>query len=168
VFKVCGQCAGEYQSWVSVCPDCNVPLDLQPGEQLASSPDAELPVADLVLLRVDGPWALQELAEVLRDAGFSSRIDTHPLGQSIGAASYTTQEGNRGYGIQLGIYVPRADAAAAQQIVRDAIERSIPDLESVEVAEHDPSACPACGEPTPEEATACASCGLEFPELGSD
>jgi predicted amidophosphoribosyltransferase len=150
VFKVCRQCGGEYQSWVSVCPDCNISLDLPPGEVLAPEPEerAPTPIVDPVVLRLDTPGALSELAETLQQHGISSRIGPHAQG-----------------GVRLAIYVGRADASTAHAIAEELVAQSLPDFDADAIVDHGPSACPACGEPTPESAASCTSCGLEFPEV---
>jgi hypothetical protein len=142
VFKVCRSCGQEFQSWATECSDCGVPLQLSAGEALAPpEPDAPVVLEDLVLLRLGGTWELQALAEELQQRGISSRIDTPP--------DPSQARGSRAAAAQLAIYVPRAVAG-------------------VDDVEHDPNACPACGEPTPENAAECASCGLEFPEVPAE
>jgi hypothetical protein len=163
VFKVCARCGQEYQSWATECTDCHVPLDLAPGETLASgealAPEDPGPVTeleDLVLLGVGEPWKLQALAQSLSAHGLPSRIDTHPLGERISGSA-------RIGSVRLGIYVDRRDLAAAQEIAA----RDIPDAGQGE-SFSDPGVCPACGEPTPEDAAACAACALEFPEVPAE
>jgi ribosomal protein L37E len=147
VFKVCSSCGQEYQSWVTECSDCGVPLDLAPGETLAPAPRAVPGLAELVALRRGGPWELQALAEALQTHGISSRIDAKPPEQ-------------------LTLYVGRADLAAAREIAAELAARDLPDAEAG--VAHDPTACPACGEPTPENAATCSACGLEFPEVAAE
>ena len=156
MFKHCHSCGGEYQSWVTECPDCHVPLQLAPGETLAPETRPVAPIEDPVLLKVGQPWELRELAETLQEHGISSQIDSHPLGGSLARA------GSRAEPARLGIYVARAEVTAVREVIEGlaALERSESDAEA-----HDPGACPACGEPTPENAPSCASCGLEFPEV---
>ncbi len=149
MFKVCRGCNQEYQSWVSVCPDCGVSLDLQGPEPLAPERDALPPVEKLVLVRLDEPWLLQSIAEWLQTHGISSRIGTPARGAK-----------------QLGIYVRRADFEAAHEAAEEFVARTLPELDTA--VAHDASACPACGEPTPENAAACSACGLEFPEVRED
>ncbi len=151
MFKVCRQCGGEYQAWVAVCPDCNISLDLPPGEVLAPAPEerASAPIADPVVLRLDTPGPLSELAEALQEHGISSQIGPHAGGAG------------------LAIYVARADLTTAHAISEELVAQGLPDLDVDAIVDHDPSACPACGEPTPENAASCASCGLEFPEVGT-
>jgi hypothetical protein len=162
MFKHCHTCGGEYQSWVTECPDCRVPLHSTPGE--APAPAAlSAPIAPLenpVLLKVGEPWELRELAESLQEHGVSSQIDSYPLGGSLSRAGSRAQAG------RLGIYVAQADLAAVRELTEElaALQRSEAGAEVVS----DPGACPACGEPTPENAAACASCGLEFPEVPAE
>jgi predicted amidophosphoribosyltransferase len=148
VFKLCSGCGQEYQSWVSVCPECNLSLDLPAGAPLVADERAAPAIEDPVLLRLDGTWALHALAEALQEQGISSRIDTHAQG-----------------GVRLAIYVSRAHAAAAHAIAEELVAQTLPDLETIAAVDHGPSACPACGAPTPESAAACSECGLEFPEV---
>jgi predicted amidophosphoribosyltransferase len=150
MFRTCRECNQEYQSWVSVCPDCGVSLDASGPEPLAAQSAPLPPVEDLALLRLDDPWQLQGIAELLQANGISSRIDAHTGGTA-----------------RLGIYVRRADFDAAHAIAEDLVASSLPDLDSTALS-HDPSACPACGEPTPESAASCSACGLEFPEVDTE
>lgn len=162
MFKHCHSCGQEYQSWVSVCPDCNVPLQLAPGEPLGPPSSGSIaPLEDPVLLKLGEPWELRALAELLQERGISSQIDSHPLGASLSRA------GSRAEAARLGIYVGRADLAAVRELADELAARAQPESDAAGVA-HDPGSCPACGEPTPEDATACASCGLEFPEVGAE
>jgi hypothetical protein len=153
VYKVCRQCGGEYQSWVSVCPECNVALDW-PRDELAPAPAREqhepAPIADPVVLRFEGPEMLTEIAEALQEQGIASRIAPHEQA-----------------GARLAIYVSRAHAPTAFAISEQVIARSL-HVDADELVDYGPGACPACGEPMPETATACASCGLEFPEIEPD
>ena len=80
MFKHCPSCGQEYQHWVSVCTDCNTALDFAPE---ASAAPTLPPAANLILLRLEGPWYLQELAERLQARGIPSRIDTDPSGAQI-------------------------------------------------------------------------------------
>ena len=160
VFKHCHGCGGEFQSWVIECPDCHVPLQLAPGETLAPETRPVAPIEDLVLLKVGEPWELRELAETLQEHGVSCEIDAYPRGGSIARA------GARKEPARLGIYVARADIDTVRSFAAHVAE-----LESesgAEVEAHDPGQCPACGEPTRENAPSCASCGLEFPEAPAD
>lgn len=163
MFKHCHSCGQEYQSWVTECPDCHVPLHSAPGEPLAppTRSGSIAPLEDPVLLKLGEPWELRALAESLQERGISSQIDSHPLGGSLARA------GSRAQAARLGIYVARANLAAVREFTEElaALERSESDAEAVA---HDPGACPACGEPTPENAPSCATCGLEFPEVNPE
>jgi hypothetical protein len=168
VFKVCARCGQEYQSWATECTDCRVPLDLAPGEALASgeslAPETRTisSLVDLVVLRLGEPRSLQVLAESLQDHGISSQIDTYPLGSDMAASRPSL----RGQAARLGLYVGRADVDAAREIAEELAAQSVPDAAGEAFSE--PGVCPACGEPTPENATACAACGLEFPEVPAE
>jgi predicted amidophosphoribosyltransferase len=156
VFKICRSCGQEFQMWASECSDCHVPLHLTPGEELAPPEARPQPARDdLVQLKLGGAWELQALAEELQQRGISSRIDTPP-GES--------GRGSPAAAAQLAIYVSRADLAAVREFTEELAARELAEAGIAEV-EHDPNACPACGEPTPENAASCASCGLEFPEV---
>ena len=152
--------------WATECTDCRVPLDLGPAEGLAPEAPETRPapaLEDLVLLSVGEPWALSALAEALQARGISSQIDTHPLGAKIAA----DPRGTRRDPVRLGVYVGRGDLDSAREVAAEYTASLLPDAGAGE-SFTDPTVCPACGEPTPENATACASCGLEFPELPSD
>jgi hypothetical protein len=163
MFKHCHDCGGEFQSWVDECPDCRVPLHSAPADAPTSggSPEPIAPLENPVLLKVGEPWELRELAESLQEHGVSSQIDSYPLGRSLKGA------GSRAQAARLGIYVAEADLAAVREFTEEltALARSEAGAEAVA---HDADACPACGEPTPENAPSCASCGLEFPEVNAD
>jgi hypothetical protein len=146
VFKACPSCGEEYQSWVSRCPDCDVALDLSRGATPAPPPSAA-PAAELrdpVLLQAEGAWYLRELAEALSARDIACRIEK-------GAPA-------------LSLFVGRSDLEAAREVAREFAESRLPALEDHEA--HDPSGCPACGEPLAAEAAGCGACGLEFPEAG--
>jgi hypothetical protein len=160
VFKICRSCGQEFQMWASECSDCHGPLHLSSGEELAPS-DTTRPVPapeDLVQLKLGGAWELQALAEQLQQHGISSRIDTPP-GES--------GRGSRPAAAQLAIYVARAELDAVRAFTEELAARELAEA-GLEEVEHDPNACPACGEPTPENAASCASCGLEFPEVPAE
>jgi len=160
VFKVCRSCGQEYQMWASECSDCRVPLHLTPGEELAPETRPVPVLEDLALLRLGDAWELQALAEALQHRGVSSQIDTHPLGAAIGAGPRSA----RGEPVRLGIYVGSAQLDAARAFADEHFARELGESGAAE-ATQDPNACPACGEPTPENAPVCAECGLEFPEV---
>src|SRR5688572_20832855 len=159
MFKHCPECGQEYQQWVTRCADCDVALVLAGSEPLAArerEPDRspEPPPDDRALVKVDDPGPLHELAEVLQEQGISSWVEAHTL----------PAQQARG-GPRLGLSVRRADLDAARTIAEELMASSLHDLEGVELPEYDASSCPACGEPTPENAAACGACGLEFPEV---
>lgn len=168
MFKICLRCGQEYQRWISVCADCGGPLDLA-TETLERAPEVRSlpPASDLALLKVQGPWYLQELAELLQSHGISSRIDSDPPGAPIEGPAVASRDGFSGHATYLGIYVQPADLEAAKGIASSFEAARLPDLLETE-PEHDPSACPACGEPLAHAlAPSCSSCGLEFPDLES-
>jgi hypothetical protein len=168
VFKYCPTCGGEFQLWVSVCPDCKAAL-VESAVAVAPPtppPPEELPHArELVCVERGDPWHLRELAEALNEQGISCRIDVHPPDAAIppparrGAATQT----------RFGLYVRAADRARAEQLRGEHLERAVPDAAGLA---GEPGAlladCPACGAPLAEGATSCASCGLEFPELSAE
>jgi hypothetical protein len=162
MFKVCPACHQEYQRWVVVCSECNVPLT-SPEE--AASPVGSLPpVTCLALLKIEGPWYLQELAELLQHNGISSRIDAGPPSSPGGGPEVGPRAGSRGAASRLGIYVRAEDLETANEIAEEfatSRQRDVP----ISVANPDASACPACGGRIPEAAVSCAECGLEFPEM---
>jgi hypothetical protein len=160
MFKVCPSCRQEYQSWASVCADCDVPLDV--AREASAAPPLP-PAASLILLRLEGPWYLQELAEVLQGHGISSRIDSDPPGAPVGGPAVATRQGFRGQATRLGIYVRAEDLEAAREIDEGFAASRLRDVPATDVP-RDPSACPACGERIPETAPSCLACGLEFPE----
>jgi hypothetical protein len=163
MFQHCHRCGGEFQPWVTECPDCRVPLHAAPGEapDPADRSDPIAPLENPVLLKVGEPWELRELAETLQEHGVSCEIDAYPRGGSIARA------GARKQPARLGIYVAGADVASVRELVEE-LAAAARSESGVEAVEHDPGACPACGEPTPENAPSCASCGLEFPEAPAD
>jgi hypothetical protein len=166
VFKSCPTCGGEFQLWVSVCPDCQVALVEGPVTVAVSPPPQELPPArELVCLERGDPWHLRELAEALQERGISCRIDVHPPDAAIrpparrGAPTQT----------RFGLYVRAGDQAQAAEVRGEHLERAVPDAAGLG---GEPGAlladCPACGSPLAEGAASCASCGLEFPELNAE
>jgi predicted amidophosphoribosyltransferase len=156
MFKHCPECGQEFQHWVTRCTDCDVALVLAAEPLAPAREPAPPPPEDQVLLKLDEPWALQQLAEVLQQQGISSWIDAHT------PAAQQPREP------RLGLSVRRRDLDAARAIAEEHVASGLPDLEGVDVPRYDASACPACGEPTPEHAAACSACGLEFPEVDPD
>jgi hypothetical protein len=167
MFKVCPSCGGEFQHWVSACPDCAVPLEIGgPGGGGAAVPPpaAEFPPAsELTCLQRGDPYALHEIAERLQGAGISCRIDVHPPGEPIRAGA------RRGAGVAntFGLYVRPEDAARAAAVREQHVRDSVPDAAGAELGA-ELSACPACGEPLPDGAAACTACGLEFPDANQE
>ena len=158
MFKYCHGCGGEFQQFVESCPECHEPLHAAPAtaEQLAAPAQPSAPLEEPTLVKVGEPWELRELAETLQAHGISSQVDSYPLGGSIGT-------GMRGQTARLGIYVARADLDAVREF---AASRAAEEL--ADAGDYDPNSCPACGEPTPENAAECSACGLEFPEIETD
>jgi hypothetical protein len=169
MFKLCPSCGGEFQQWVTQCPDCAVPLQIGGPdggsvETAARAPAEELPPAsELTCLRRGDPYALHEIAERLQQEGISCRIDVYPPGESIRLGA------RRGAGVAttFGLYVRPADAARAGAVRDQLVRESAPDAAGAG-AGVDLSACPACGEPLADAATACAACGLEFPDANQE
>jgi hypothetical protein len=159
MFKYCHGCGGEFQQFVESCPECHEPLHATPAtpEQLDAAAEQSAPLEEPTLVKVGEPWELRELAETLQAHGISSQVDSYPLGGSIGRA------GIRGEPARLGIYVARADHDAVREFAANRAAEESPDG-----GDYDPNSCPACGEPTPENAAECSACGLEFPEIDPD
>jgi hypothetical protein len=157
MFKQCPECGEEYQQWVERCRECDVALVLPGSEPIAregeAEPAFEPPPEDAVIVKIGDPGDLHALAEALQEHGISSWIAAHTLPAE--------QAGGR----SLGLAVRRADLDAARAIGEELVRSTLHDLEGVELPEYDASSCPACGTPTPENASACAECGLEFPEM---
>ena len=161
MFKICRSCGQEFQMWATECSDCGLPLHLTPGEELAApEPQAPTVLEDLLLVKLGSTWELSVLAEELQQRGISSRIDTPP-------DASLAKRGSRAAAAQLALYVTRADLDAVREFTEELAARERAEAGIGEV-EHDPNACPACGEPTPESAAQCASCGLEFPEVPAE
>ena len=165
MFKYCHSCGGEFQSWVETCPECHESLHPAPAEVRESEAVARTgaPLEDLVLVKLGEPWELRALAASFQDRGISSQIDTYPLGAAISGS----RAGSRGQPARLGIYVPRADLDAVREFAAEFATTDLATGGEAEI-EHDPDACPACGEPTPANSASCSSCGLEFPEVEPD
>jgi hypothetical protein len=168
MFKVCPSCAGEFQQWVTQCPDCAVPLQIGgPGggaAQTAARATAEEfpPAQELTCLQRGDPRALHEIAERLQASGVSCRIDAYPPGEPIRAGA------RRGAGVAttFGLYVRPEDAAQAAAVREQYLRENVPDAEDSALGA-ELSACPACGEPLDDGAGACAACGLEFPDAST-
>jgi hypothetical protein len=167
-YKGCPSCGGEFQSWVEMCPDCELPLQVGPVAPRPVAPPApELPPArELHCLRTGDPWHLREISEALQEAGIAHRIDRQPAAEEGGAAAGRRTRGGGRAGT-LGLFVRREDVAAAAQVEHDL---HLGRTHGPETVAHRPGdaleACPACGEALPRGASACGGCGLEFPEEG--
>jgi hypothetical protein len=166
MFKTCPECGGEFQAWVTRCPDCDVALVIASGEVARPAP-RELPHAsELVCVERGDPWHLRELAERLQQQGLSCRIDVYPPDSAIRPPA---RRGAGTSGAQFGLYVRAEDVALAQQLRSEHLKRVVPDAHALSgEAGGVLSDCPACGAPLEETAVSCASCGLEFPEQGAD
>jgi hypothetical protein len=164
MFKVCPSCGGEFQQWVTQCPDCAVALQISSGAPRPAAAPRELPPErDLVCLDRGEPRALREIAERLQAAGLSCRIGPYPPDEPIRLG------GKRGSGVAttFGLYVLPADAEEAARLRTQFVRDTLPDAAGVDFgAGAELSACPACGEPLADGARECASCGLAFPEAG--
>jgi hypothetical protein len=162
-FRRCPQCGGEYQYTVSVCADCGCALEDAPvAPQLDATP---LPHASqLVPVRAGSPWSIEELAEALRHAGISSRIDSHPPGEPLRGPEHATQYGYSGAMAKVAVYVREQDYEAAQRVDAEVFASRTPHAAVLDAASGDPGVCPGCGTPLSQGAASCAECGLEFPE----
>jgi hypothetical protein len=168
MFKVCPSCAGEFQQWVTQCPDCGVPLQIGgPGGGAAPQParaaaDELPPARELACLQRGDPRALHEIAERLQAEGISCRIDAYPPDEPIRVGA------RRGAGVAttFGLYVRESDAARGAAVREQLLHETVPDAEGSALGA-ELSACPACGEPLAEGAGACAGCGLEFPDAST-
>jgi hypothetical protein len=110
-------------------------------------------IDQLVLLRAEGPAWIETLADRLRREEIPSRvaiIDPERHGMRSGVS-----------GSACGLFVREADVARAREIDARVQREQIPDLPGAE-AEAGEDACPACGHPTPVDASECADCGLSF------
>jgi len=163
MFKVCPSCGGEFQAWVTSCPDCGVALQLGGEATLPVAPRELPPARELECIERGDPRALHEIAERLQAAGISCRIDAYPPDEPIRLG------GKRGTGVAttFGLYVLRTDAEAATRVRTQHVRESLPETAGHEVAAGtELSACPACGEPIADGAHECVACGLAFPEAG--
>jgi hypothetical protein len=162
MFKVCPSCGGEFQQWVTQCPDCAVALQIGGGDSLPAAPPRELPPArELTCIERGDPRALHEIAERLQEAGLSCRIDAYPPDEPIRLG------GKRGTGVatSFGLYVLPAEAEEAARLRLEHVRETLPEAAGFELAAGtELSACPACGEPLADAARECAACGLAFPD----
>ena len=166
MFKHCPECKGEFQPWVTLCPDCGVALQTAP-DQPSPKAQRELPPAhELVCMERGDPRALLEVAERLQAEGLSCRIDVHPPETPIRPLA---RQGSGAIAKGFGLYVRAADLEAARRIQTEHLRRSLPEAAGEALATGSELVdCPACGAALAEGAASCASCGLEFPEQGVD
>ena len=167
MFKTCPECGGEFQAWVTRCPDCDAALVDASEAAVARPARRGLPHAsELVCVQRGDPRELRGLAEQLQQKGLSSRIDVHPPDAAIRPPR---ARGSGVTGTQFGLYVRAEDVALARQIQGEHLKQVVPDAHALS-PESDAvlSDCPACGASLAEGATSCASCDLEFPEQGDD
>ena len=165
MFKVCPSCAGEFQHWVTQCPECAVPLQLGAPDGTPPVPagrDEFPPAHELTCLERGAPQGLAEIAERLQAAGISCRIDVHPPGDPIRLGA------RRGAGVatSFGLYVREEDAEHAKAVREQHLRENVPDAPNAALGA-ELSACPACGERLADGASACAACGLEFPDAST-
>src|SRR5512145_1555790 len=125
MFKACPECGGEFQGWVTRCPDCDVALVIASGDAPPVRPaPRELPHASaLVCIERGDPWHLRELAERLQEQGVSCRIDVFP---PEGRIRPPAQRGGTS-GTQFGLYVSAADLPLAQRLRGEHLAEVVPD-----------------------------------------
>ncbi len=155
-FKYCPRCGDEFQNWVEVCPDCEVPLGFErPDPGAAPAPEALPPARELQAIFVGEPYQVTDPVESLAAAGIACRVDAFPPGEfsddGVGIGSF-------GAGTQVGVYVREQDVAAVAALDEAWVRSTL-------ATDADLDACPACATPLAADATGCTDCGLEFPEI---
>ena len=124
--------------------------------------DEVLPASEtLVPIGWGGRAELDAMANLLRESGIATRIDTHPPG--FPPENPTGQLGSSGHSVRLALYVEPESFDRAAPLAQDFAARRMhrSDLPSAQLGtEFD--ACPACGERTQEGAAGCQACGLAF------
>lgn len=154
--KICPRCEGEFQSWVTECPDCEIPL---------ISP-AELAERQRALLRQQGAAALQELeddAVEMRSPRLAANEGTlYRAGDQnlcVGIAHALSAQGVAWRIAPVyGVFVLPEDIPAADEALHASATEGIPDLQPT-TGDHD-DACPACGFKLRPNETECPECGL--------
>jgi len=166
MFKLCPDCRGEFQHWVSRCPDCGAELQVADGAALPQTPRELPPPREMTCLERGDPRGLYEIAARLQAEGISCRIDAYPPDEPIRLGA------RRGSGVAttFGLYVLPGDAEAAARVRTQQVAESLPEAagHALAAAGTELAACPACGEALAEGARACAACGLEFPEAEAE
>jgi hypothetical protein len=162
MFKTCPGCSQEYQAWATRCAQCELVLEFAsdlraqaPRGEGGGGGDALPPASELVLVELQGPWYLEELAQALAEHGISSRVDAH---------ADAAEARRAGQPAPLGLYVRPDDFRDARALAQEFARARLPDAESAATAPRLAAECPACGEPVRGDAASCAECGLEFPE----
>jgi predicted amidophosphoribosyltransferase len=183
--KVCPRCAGEFQTWVEQCPDCEVRL-VWPGEVTSSAwrddeddEDGEGDGDDLAavegwqLVRAAPPSWIHALAEDLQERDIPFHLEPATSG-----------------GGGLALYVAPEDAPEARRIDLAHLRREVPDLAgpgaetaparsprpararraiapSADGAQPGAKVCPHCGGEYQEWVERCADCGVPLTTAGS-
>ena len=154
-FKYCPRCGDEFQSWAESCPDCDVPLGLEPPDPNAAPP-AELPPAhELQAVFVGAPHQVRDPVDSLGAAGIPCRVDAFPPG---GSGEEGAALGSFGTGTKVAVYVRAEDLPAVAGLDADWVRSTL-------ATDSELDACPACAAPLAADASACPSCGLEFPAV---
>ena len=154
-FKYCPRCGDEFQNWVEVCPDCEVPLGFERPDPNAQ-PTVDLPPArELQAVFVGEPWQVTEPVDSLRAARIPCRVDAFPAGDFSDDGQGI---GSFGAGTKVGVYVRQEDLPAIRNLDADWVRSTL-------ATDTELDACPACSAPLSADATACRECGLEFPEI---
>lgn len=160
--KLCPRCDGEYQSWVTQCPDCEIDL-VAPAElalrqrDLASADATDAGSAGLAEVEEE-----QRLAKVPKLAPNQGRLfRAGDQNHTVGIAHSLTAGGIPWRIAPIyGVFVLEEDVEAAETALEEEALHGVPDVLPAS-AEHD-DACPACGFKLRPNETECPECGLAF------
>lgn len=151
--KQCPECGEEFLPTIESCSDCGVPLRLAAELAAGEGGDGMPPIAELVLIRAEGPAWIEQLAGRLRAEEIPSRVEI------IDPSRHGIESGLSGSAC--GLFVRADDATRAREIDARVQQEQIPDLPAAGAGE-ETEGCPACGHAAPADADECPDCGLHF------
>jgi predicted amidophosphoribosyltransferase len=154
LIKICSTCGAEYTVDAQVCADCGGKLVFPQDYDKRFDVPAE--GEEQVLIREAPLGYLKEVLEHMTKRGIRASFRLHD--QEPGTCSPRSCASQPLFGL----YVAKADEAAAKEVDRAHWLRGAPEhASSFTYTESElKGICPACSSPVPEGAAACPECGL--------
>lgn len=156
--KICPRCEGEYQSWVTECPDCEIEL-VSPAE-LAERQRADLrqsSTADVADAEADQQRARVPRLEPNEGRLFRAGDQDH----CVAIAKTLTAHGvSWRIAPVYGVFILEEDREDAEDALEQEALHGVPDVQPAPAAPD--GHCPACSFKLKPGETECPECGLVF------